>query len=96
MATGTFNPPLTWVGLHPKSLPGTSLATTEPRSGLPCSHYHQLPSPELALGQSRRLWLSGAPWAMCCKERRATGGPKLRRGPGMDAPHSAGSCHPHL
>lgn len=27
----------------------------QPRSGLPCSHYHQLPSPELTLGQSGQL-----------------------------------------
>lgn len=85
VATGTFYPPLTWVGLHPKPVPGTSLAITEPRSGLPCSHFHQLPQSGAGTGTAQGAWCS---WGHALQGEEGIGGPKVRRSPGMDVPHS--------
>lgn len=87
MATGTFYLPLTWVGLHPKPPPGTSLATTEPRSGLPCSCYHQLPQSGAGTGTAQGAMGTWCSLGRVLQGEEAIRGPKVRRSLGMDVPH---------
>lgn len=85
MATGTVYPALTWVGLQ--TPPGTSLATTEPRAGLPCCHHHQLPQSGGGTGTAPGAGDAWSSLGHVLQGEEGTGAPKLRRSPGMDVPH---------
>ena len=94
MGTDTLYPPPMRMGLHPKSPSRTSLAPieTEPGSGLPCSHHHQLPQSGARTGTAQRTAAercSALPEPCAARKggsRRSKDG-SLRGAPGMDVPN---------